>query len=241
MRHKAEAMRNARGRLLDAAEKLFAERGFEATSVRDITAEAKCNLAAVNYHFGSKEDLYEATFVRLARELRTWRERRLRADLQAAGQGASLERLVRSFVIAFLEEFESEERRSRLEAFVDAEIRNQHLPPETTFRELMQPIQQLALQILRQAGPRMDAKTADFCVESLMGLLMHARKVRTLAPRIEVPAFYCGASKAELVNHIVSFAVGGIRAGTKAKAGERNRRPRLRPGQTSKQRRRTRQ
>jgi hypothetical protein len=145
---------------------------------------------------------------------------------------------VRSFVIAFLEEFESEERRSRLEAFVDAETRNQHLPPETTFRELMQPIQQLALQILRQAGPRMDAKTADFCVESLMGLLMHARKVRALAPRIEIPAFYRGASQEELVNHIVSFAAGGIRACAKVNTSERNRRLAFRRGLAGKQRRR---
>lgn len=141
MAHRAEAMRNAGGRLLDAAEKLFAERGFEATPVRDITAEARCNVAAVNYHFGSKENLYQAAFSRLARELRNWRERRLRADLQAAARGASLDRLLRSFVIAHLEEFESEERSRRLQAFVDIEIRNQHLPPETFFRELMQPMQ----------------------------------------------------------------------------------------------------
>lgn len=234
-----ETMRNARGRLLDAAEKLFAERGFEATSVRDITAEARCNLAAVNYHFGSKENLYQAAFSRLTRELHNWRERRLRADLHAAASGASLERLLRSFVIAYLEEFESEERRRRLQAFVDIEMRNQHLPPETFFRELMQPIQQLVLQLLRQVGPPMDAKAADFCVESLMGLLMHARKVRALAPRIEIPAFYRGASEGELVNHIVSFAIGGIRACAKANTGERHRRPGLTQGQAGRQRRRT--
>jgi hypothetical protein len=147
--------------------------------------------------------------------------------------------LLRSFVIAYLEEFESEERRRRLQAFADIEIRNQHLPPETFFRELMQPIQQLIQKLLRQAGPPMGAKAADFCVESLMGLLMHARKVRALAPRIEIPAFYRGASKRELVNHIVSFAVGGIRACAKGNTGERNRRPALKPGPADKRRRRT--
>jgi AcrR family transcriptional regulator len=44
-------------RLLDAAERLFAERGFEAVSVRDITGAAKANVAAINYHFGSREGL----------------------------------------------------------------------------------------------------------------------------------------------------------------------------------------
>ncbi len=44
-------------RLLDTAERLFAERGFEAVSVRDITGESKANVAAINYHFGSREAL----------------------------------------------------------------------------------------------------------------------------------------------------------------------------------------
>ena len=47
-------------RLLDAAEALFAERGFEAVSLRDITLEAGANVAAVNYHFGGKENLIGA-------------------------------------------------------------------------------------------------------------------------------------------------------------------------------------
>jgi AcrR family transcriptional regulator len=51
-------------RLLDAAEALFMEHGFEATSLRLITAAAEVNLAAVNYHFGSKEELFQAVLTR---------------------------------------------------------------------------------------------------------------------------------------------------------------------------------
>ena len=47
----------AKQRLLDAAEPLFAERGFESVSVRDITQLAKANVAAINYHFGTREGL----------------------------------------------------------------------------------------------------------------------------------------------------------------------------------------
>lgn len=49
---------DARTRLLEAAERLFADRGLEATSVRDLAREARVNVAAVNYYFGSKENLY---------------------------------------------------------------------------------------------------------------------------------------------------------------------------------------
>src|SRR5690242_8536197 len=51
-------------RILDAAELLFMEHGFEATSLRQLTAAASVNLAAVNYHFGSKEELFQAVLTR---------------------------------------------------------------------------------------------------------------------------------------------------------------------------------
>ena len=51
-------------RILDAAEELFTEHGFEATSLRQLTSAAGVNLAAVNYHFGSKEELFQAVLTR---------------------------------------------------------------------------------------------------------------------------------------------------------------------------------
>jgi AcrR family transcriptional regulator len=63
-----------RERLLEVAERRFAEHGFTDTSVRDITAGAGCNLASVNYHFGGKEQLYLEIF---RRRLGRMREDRL--------------------------------------------------------------------------------------------------------------------------------------------------------------------
>ena len=62
----AEAPRPAvtKDKILDAAEALFMEHGFEATSLRSITTAAAVNLAAVNYHFGSKEELFQAVLTR---------------------------------------------------------------------------------------------------------------------------------------------------------------------------------
>lgn len=51
-------------KILDAAESLFAEHGFAATSLRDITTKAGVNLASVNYHFGSKEALLTSVLKR---------------------------------------------------------------------------------------------------------------------------------------------------------------------------------
>jgi len=55
---------DTKSRILDAAEQLFMEHGFEATSLRQLTSSAAVNLAAVNYHFGSKEELFQAVLTR---------------------------------------------------------------------------------------------------------------------------------------------------------------------------------
>jgi AcrR family transcriptional regulator len=69
-----------RTRILDAAEELFMQHGFEGTSMRQLTARAQVNLAAVNYHFGSKDALIAAVF-------------RRRLDPMNAERVAALERL----------------------------------------------------------------------------------------------------------------------------------------------------
>jgi len=49
-------------RILNEAEALFAQKGYHAVSVREITTAAECNLAAINYHFGNKQNLYMEVF-----------------------------------------------------------------------------------------------------------------------------------------------------------------------------------
>ncbi len=87
-------------RILDAAEKLFGENGFDATSLRDITTEADVNLAAVNYHFQTKDSLIEAVILRGAAPVN---DRRL-AMLDAAGPKATIEQVIEAFVGPVLEQ-----------------------------------------------------------------------------------------------------------------------------------------
>lgn len=69
---------NARQRLLDAAERLFADSGFNGVSVRDIVGAAKVNLSAIPYYFGTKENLFKEVFYRRAIPLQAEREALLR-------------------------------------------------------------------------------------------------------------------------------------------------------------------
>ena len=66
-----------RSEIFTAAEQLFARHGFHAVSIRDITAEAGVNVAAVNYHFGSKDELLLQIFRTRAAELNRERARML--------------------------------------------------------------------------------------------------------------------------------------------------------------------
>jgi AcrR family transcriptional regulator len=94
-----ETVVDTKTRILDAAEKLFADKGFYATSLRDITAEAEVNLAAVNYHFQTKDSLIDAV---IGRRVAPVNRRRLEM-LAAAGSNPSVEQIVEAFVAPLLE------------------------------------------------------------------------------------------------------------------------------------------
>ncbi len=85
-------------RILDAAEQLFGDFGFSATSLRDITAEAGVNLASVNYHFGSKEALLAEVFERRFAPVNERRLEKLAEFETSEEQGrAQVERIIRAF------------------------------------------------------------------------------------------------------------------------------------------------
>jgi AcrR family transcriptional regulator len=90
-------------RILDAAERLFVEHGFEATSLRQLTAAAGVNLAAVNYHFGSKEELFQAV---LTRRLDPMNQERIellaKLEREAAGKPLSCEKVLFAMLIPAL-------------------------------------------------------------------------------------------------------------------------------------------
>lgn len=88
-------------RLLDAAEKLFSERGFVATSLRDVTRAAGTNLAAVNYHFGSRQGLIRALFDRRLGPLNAARLKQLEQCCE--GARGELEPMLRALVAPFAE------------------------------------------------------------------------------------------------------------------------------------------
>ena len=86
-------------RILNVAERLFADRGFPATSLRDLTSEAGVNIASVNYHFGSKDALLAAVLERRLRPVNARRLELLDAIESAAANGVpNVEDVIRAFL-----------------------------------------------------------------------------------------------------------------------------------------------
>lgn len=90
-------------RILDAAETLFVEHGFEATSMRAITQSAEVNLAAVNYHFGTKEALFQAVFARRLTPLNELAIHKLDKLEKASPKGLRVDTIISAFMDAALE------------------------------------------------------------------------------------------------------------------------------------------
>ena len=91
---------STKDRILNAAEVLFAEQGFAGTSLREVTSRADVNIAAVNYHFGSKENLINEVFRRRMDEMS---EARIALLQQAMSETpGQIEPILRAFVIPAL-------------------------------------------------------------------------------------------------------------------------------------------
>jgi AcrR family transcriptional regulator len=87
--------RETTGRLLDSAERLFAEHGYDGVGMRALASDAGVNLGAVTYHFGSKERLYVETFMRRFRPVNAARLELLReAEASAKGKALRVETIV---------------------------------------------------------------------------------------------------------------------------------------------------
>ena len=102
---------HTRDRLMDAAEQLIAQKGYTNTSMREITAKAEANIAAVNYHFGSKEGLVSEMLSRCIEPLNNERFAMLDAEMSAAEKEHRRpdgEALLRAFIEPAITFFQSQ-------------------------------------------------------------------------------------------------------------------------------------
>ncbi len=166
------ARTDTKSSLLDAAERLFAERGLTGASLRAITSAAGANLAAAHYHFGSKEALAREV---LRRRLEPVNARRLAEleRLQAADEPPALADLVRAFVQPVLEMSSKVTERGQIAQLIGRAF----TAPEATLRGLLR--EQLQEVVLRfqaafaTALPELDAEERLWRFHFMIGAMAH--------------------------------------------------------------------
>jgi AcrR family transcriptional regulator len=207
-------------RLIEAAGEEFADKGFDATRIRSICDRAGANVAAVNYHFGDKEQLYVETVLdahRCSMELGEY------DAAVAAGPAEQLRSFIHHFLTRVLAINHPQDWRHRL---MLREMLQPTSASDVLVRESIRPHFERLQQVMRQFCPEADERKLNALTFSVIGQCLHYKMARPVTERL-IGQEALGALDLEfLTDHITSFclaALGSIpplnQAGLAATAG----------------------
>jgi AcrR family transcriptional regulator len=197
-------------RLMETAEDLFCNRGFNETSVRDIAAAAECNIASVNYYFGGKDNLYVQVWRRRLTQMRDVRLASIET-VMSAGDQPRLENLLTSYANAFIEPLVDGGHSDRFVSLMAREMVDPHLPPEMFLNEMIVPVMNALGEALQRICPWLTDRQVRLVILSVVGQLIQtviAKGMFEQGDRPELPKL----DLSESVEHIVRFSAAGIRA-----------------------------
>ncbi len=208
-----------RERLLDAAEQIFAERGFEGASMRAVTQAAGASVSAANYHFGSKEALLRATLLRRVGPLNERRLARLDAlEAEACGRPLELETIIDAFLRPVFEEHAASPDATARFRQVAARIYSD--PPDvvaTIKRELFGPIAARFIAALCAALPEKSREEIELGFQLTVGVLVHVISGHLVSvPDPEEDPCECWTARLSdesVLQQMIAFAAAGLRAG----------------------------
>ena len=153
-----------RERIMKAAERLFAERGYDATSIRAIVAKARVNQAAINYHFDGKDGLYREV-LRAAFRALTEQQLEHADEMKAMSREAALAEFIRRQLRPLL----GRDEYSRHMRILNWET----VRPTAVFRKLLSeeaaPFMGLAVELVRRFQPEADQRTLVAAAVWLVG------------------------------------------------------------------------
>ncbi len=206
-RAKGTDSQETKEKILTVAEELFAERGFHGVSVREITSRAQVHLSAVNYHFGSKEQLYlevfQQLFIKRAQRLR----QAFKALLDSSGGGA--EGVIKALAEAILCGPLSERERIIHYRLLVRELTEPSPAFELMAQGAIIPFVRLVQEALKPYFPKLSDEKLLLAVLSLFAQVLYFNFAR---PKIMVLTKrpYDEAFKKDLVEHIVEFSQKGL-------------------------------
>ena len=198
------AERSVQDRLLDAAEGLFCDHGFDGTGVRDIAALADCNVASVNYYFGGKDGLYVEVWRRILARMRESRLSSIERAM-AGNKQPELEQLLRTYAESFVEPLIQHGGSGRVMLLMAREMIDQRLPPDMFIKEMIVPVMTALSQALMSICEGLNEKTARLAILSVVGQLMQMIHVVDMFAKSGYSEVL-PVEPAEVIDHIVKFS-----------------------------------
>lgn len=196
-------------RLLDEAEALFARKGYDTVSVREITKAAGCNLAAVNYHFGNKRNLYIEVF-RCRWVPRARRMQEVAKESLSAQDSPSPIAEVQALARAFLEGPLSDEERQLHFQLMARELAWPTEAFELVADQVMRPFLNELADRLRPVLPEgLGEEGRLLKILSVLAMVLYFNFAREAVMRI-TGREYSPEFKARLVEHIIEFSLTGL-------------------------------
>jgi AcrR family transcriptional regulator len=198
--------------ILETAERLFAHNGLEATSIRDITAAARANLGAINYHFGTKQKLVEAVFLR---RIAPVNERRLellnQAEAEAGLQPLALEKLLEAMIRPAVERSFASGEKNTAFMLLMARCHSEPNPRiERLMRSQFEPMMTRYGAALARILPGLPPEELFWRLMFTSGALLHSL---LMSSKEDLPSHLAKKMDAEtLVQRLVAYAAAGMKA-----------------------------
>jgi len=200
---------NTRDKLLIYGERLFSQKGFAEVSVREITTAAESNLAAVNYHFGNKMNLYLAVF----KERWVPRARRIREYFDKYLSGIAnpgIADILRSFATAFLEGPMTDRERYDHFNLMQREMANPSEALNIVVKEVIQPTHKSIRELIKPFLPDdVSVEKLSLSIFSSISMILYFGFARPVVSRVMNQEFD-EKFKSHVIDHIVSFSLNGI-------------------------------
>lgn len=197
-------------RLLEAAGEEFAEKGFEKATIRGICERAGANIAAVNYHFGDKEQLYAQTVIEAHR-----------CELEEPGggeelfpQGGDPREQLRMFIGHFLKRVLAvQAEQSWHHTIMLRELLRPTQAAETLVREVIRPKFERLKALLQAIRPDADDRRLNALTFSVIGQCMHYKTARGFMQRLIGPKEFARLDVEYLTDHISRFTLAALGEG----------------------------
>lgn len=194
-------------RVLRAAGEVFAEKGFQRATVRQIVRRAGVNLNAVNYHFGDKEGLYRAVLARAHSRIAVDDELAVALD-----QHADPARRLHAFILGFLRKALDTRHQPHVSRLMALELSEPTSALDEVVTNFIRPRFELLKEIVRAVvGEPFSERALELCAESVVAQCVHLVHAQPIVMRLLPSQQYDAGSIEELAQHVTRFSLAALR------------------------------